>query len=309
MQFRTLESRCGGWGLLVVLLASAAGCGPAGELPEEGDLASTRQHAVVGNGLNLNGLNLNGLNLNGLSLNGLNLNGLSTPSFHGWFTQDAAQNDGVMKYMVGCALAAGESLSYTDPSSKITYTWPGVLGLAPGWTSGTAATTTELQVVSACMAAHANKFGLHVTISLLGLDGTGQPIPYTSQELADYDVKEACFFGNLFDNLTGTFAANDGFSLSSGESSARVCALPDASGLSQCSPIMYMGNCSQYCVKDATGTFYTSCDYNGVSYRPITTRIAREDIYTCGDGVCQVTESCGTGTTADSCAADCGTCP
>ena len=299
MQFRTLESRCGGWGLLVVLLASAAGCGPAGALPEGEELASTKQQVVVGNGLNLNGLNLNGLSLNGLS----------TQSFQDRFVQHAAQRDEVMKDGVGCAVASGETRSFTDPLTGITYTWQGVLGLAPGWASGAAATTEELQVVSACMAAHANKFGIHVTISLLGLDGAGQPIPYTSQELVDYDVTEACFFGNLFDGSTGTFGANDGFALTSGESSPRVCALPDASGLGQCSPMVYVGNCSQYCVKDGTGTFYTSCTYNGVSYRPITTRMASTDIYTCGDGVCQATESCGTGTTAGSCAADCGACP
>jgi len=29
----------------------------------------------------------------------------------------------------------------------------------------------------------------------------------------------------------------------------------------------------------------------------------------CGDGICQFTESCGNGSSANSCKADCGTCP
>jgi hypothetical protein len=309
MRFRTLESRRGEWGLLVLLLASAVGCGPAGALPGEEELASRKQRMVMGNGLNLNGLNLNGLNLNGLNLNGLTPSGLSTQSFQTWFSADPAVRDHVMQYVVGCAVYAGETRSFTDPNTNITYTWEGALGLAPGWASGMQATPEELQVVSACMAAHANKFGIHVIIALLGMDGGGYPIPYTSQELLDYDVTEACFFGNLFDGSTGTFGANDGLALTSSQSTSRVCGLPDTGGASQCSPMAYVGSCSQYCVKDGTGTFYTSCTYNGVTYRPITTRIARTAIYTCGDGVCQGTESCGTGTTPDSCAADCGACP
>jgi hypothetical protein len=44
------------------------------------------------------------------------------------------------------------------------------------------------------------------------------------------------------------------------------------------------------------------------SYLPITTRILPSDLYKCGDGTCQFTEQCGTGTTAASCQADCGVC-
>jgi hypothetical protein len=73
--------------------------------------------------------------------------------------------------------------------------------------------------------------------------------------------------------------------------------------------MQYVGSCSQYCTRDATNTYYTSCTYGGVTYRPITTRMKAADLYSCGDGVCQATESCGTGTTPNSCAADCGACP
>jgi hypothetical protein len=311
MLLKTFESRRSGWelyptrwGVLITLvLACTVGCGPEASFPEELEqLGSTTQakSLIVDNGLNLNGLNLNGLNLNGLNLNGLNLNGLSTSAFSNWFQADRTLRNEVMKYVVACAVPSGQSRTYTDPGTSTTYTWQGVLGLAPSWASGNAATTVEHQVVSACMAAHTNKFGIHVNISLLGLDGAGNTIPYTSQELTDYATREACFFGNLFDGSTGTFGGNDGISLASNESTARVCGIAGTGvNVSQCSPMVYAGSCSTYCTRDATNTFYTSCTYNGVTYRPITTRMRTQDIHRCGDGVCQATESSGT------CAADC----
>jgi hypothetical protein len=320
MLLKTFESRRSGWelrpaagwgGLVTLVLACGAiGCGPEGGLPEEEiqEWRSTTQQVTLDNGLSLNGLSLNGLSLNGLSLNGLSLNGLSTSSFSSWFQGDPTVRDEVMQYVVACAVPSGQTRTYTDPHTHITYTWSGRLGLASSWASGSAATTTELQVVSACVAAHANKYGVHVNISLLGMDGTGNSIPYTSQELTDYSVKEACFFGNLFDGSTGIFGGNDGLSLRSTQSSPRVCGLSGSINASQCPPLVYVGSCSTYCTKDPTNTFYTSCTYNGTTYRPITTRMKPADIYTCGDGVCQSTEHCGSGTTPDSCAADCGSC-
>jgi hypothetical protein len=301
MLLKTFESRRGGWemyptrwGVLITLVLACAACGPEAAYPEETqELGNTSRSVVVDNGLVLNGLSLNGLSLNGLSLNGLSLNGLSTDAFKNWFNADPTLRNEIMKYVVACGVPSGESRSYTNQGT--TYTWQGSLGLAPSWASGNAATTVEEQVVSACMAAHANKFGIHVTISMLGLNGAGNAIPSTSQELTEHGVREACFFGNLFNGSTGTFSANDGLSLASNESTARVCGL---SG-SQCSPLVYVGSCSQYCTLDATNTFYTSCSYNGVTYRPITTRMKAQDIHVCGDGVCQATESSGT------CAADC----
>ncbi|WNG33535.1 hypothetical protein F0U61_07820 [Archangium violaceum] len=319
MLLKTFESRRSGWelrpaagwgGLVALMLACTSGCGPAGELPEEETQemgSTTTQQVVIGNGLSLNGLSLNGLSLNGLSLNGLSLNGLSTSSFDSWFKADPTIRNEVMQYVVACAVPSGQTRTYTNSNTQTTYTWNGGLGLAPSWASGAAATTAELQVVSACIAAHANKFGIHVNISLLGLNGAGNPIPYTSQELTTYGLKEACFFGNLFDGSTGTFGANDGLTLSSTQSSPRVCGLSGSPNSSQCVPLVYLGNCSTYCTRDATNTYYTSCTYNGTTYRPITTRMKAADINTCGDGKCQATEKCGTGTTPASCS-DCGAC-
>jgi hypothetical protein len=290
-------------------LVGATGCGVQ-ELPiedEASELQTRSQELQVDNGLSLNGLSLNGLSLNGLSLNGLSLNGLSTTDFASWFSGAPASNDRLMRYMVRCAVPAGETRSFTHPSTGVVYTWPGMLGLAPGWAGGAPATLAEQQTISACLAAHANNYGLNVSISVLGRDSNGANIPYSSEELATFAKKESCFFGNVFAN-EGLFAGNDRTSLAADESTRRPCGLRGygARSNSECSQVQRIGQCEDYCTLDASGTFYTSCTYNGIQYRPLNTRIRPQDVNRCGDGVCQPGESPGWGVTADSCLLDCG---
>jgi hypothetical protein len=260
------------------------------------------------NSLTTNGLAMNGLAFNGLATNGLATNGLATTEFSTWFEQNPALSKQFMKYLVRCAVRGGETRTYTDGAGT-SYTWYGNLGLAPGWASGSPATVEEQQVVTACLVALANKYGLSVNISILGTTASGQHIPYTSSELTDYSEREACFFGNLF-NDTGLFVGNDQPLLPASKSSLRACALGSANSAtsSACPPLVHVGSCQASCQLDATGTYYTRCTRNGVTYRPITSRIRAQDIVTCGDGICQATESCGSGTTADSCGVDCGGC-
>jgi hypothetical protein len=301
----------------VLVLGGVSGCAPDAAFSEASpSLQATARPVVTLNGTNLNGYELNGIELNGIELNGTNLNGtnlnglntggLNTPDFRTWFNQDVTRHDMLMKYVVQCAIPAGEQRTFTNPETNTPYTWSGVLGLAPDWASGQPATAAELRIVSACLAAHVNPYGQHVSISVLGWDATGQPTPYTAEELESHGLREGCFFGNLFQNEPVLFVGNDGLSLSGGESSSRACAL--GSNLPGCAPLVYVGPCEEVCTPDASGTFYTSCTWNGVTYPAITTRVRQEDLYSCGDGVCQVTEHCGTGMTAGSCGLDCGSC-
>jgi hypothetical protein len=293
------------------VLAVLAGCGSVEPLDEavHSELDSTSQEVVEDNGLNLNGLSLNGLNLNGLSLNGLNLNGLSTETFSQWFGQNASFNETVMRYVVRCAVPEGESRTYTDALGK-TYTWQGSLGLAPGWSYGASASVAEQQVVSACLAAHTNKYGIRVPVSLLGRTAQGAEIPSSSGELATFFNREACFFGNLFSGSGAVYVGADWQQMDKRKSSTRACGLSSRSsgGSEDCAPLVHVGSCSSLCTLDASGTYYTSCTYNGVTYRPVTSRVNAESVYTCGDGTCQFTERCGTGDTYDNCKLDCGTC-
>jgi hypothetical protein len=298
--------------ILVWMLLPLVACGPQDEAVElSASLSHVEQAQTGANGLSLNGLSLNGLSLNGLSLNGLSLNGLSSQSFKDWFNANPAVSEELMRYTVRCALAHKETLSFTSQVTQTTYTWAGELGLAPSWAAGNPPTVAEQQVVSACLAAHVNTRGLSVPISILGLKGNGTPIPIEKDELKIFDKTEACFFGNLFTN-EGLYAGNDRNSLSPQQSTSRRCALsPVLSGTDpECPPVQRVGRCEELsCTMDSSSKYYTRCTYQGVVYRPLTTRIRSVDIYSCGDGVCQPTESCGTGTTPDSCQADCGTCP
>ncbi|MFL5346113.1 MAG: hypothetical protein ACJ8AT_15095 [Hyalangium sp.] len=269
---------------------------------------SESQDLESDNGLSANGLSANGLSANGLSANGLSANGLSAASFNTWFNQNPTLNDTVMRYIVRCAVPANQVRTYKNPKTQITYSWQGELGLAPGWASGQPANLAEQQLVSACLAAHVNKFGVTVTLSVLGKDSTGQLIPFTWDELDTYSYKEGCFFGNLF-NGEGVFYGAEGPPLPDNKSSSRACVLSseDPTVTSQCPPLTYAGSCAQLCQPIVPGGFYVACTWHGVTYKPLTTRVRPSEIYTCGDHVCQVSETCssspGTG-----CEADCGRC-
>jgi hypothetical protein len=297
-----------GPGLAALLLTIAVGCGPVEGAPELPEPATQAQEISSTNSETPNGLAFNGLAFNGLAFNGLAFNGLSSSEFSSWFQQNATLAEMVMRYIVTCAVPAGETRTYTN-SQGMTYVWQGSLGLAPDWASGKPATVTEQQIVSACLAAHVNKYGRSVTISLQGANAHGQPIPTTQAELQQFSQREGCFFGNLFTN-EGVFVGNDGRLLGPNESSVRACALSQgyAKG-NACAPMVFVGSCAESCTPDPTRTYFTQCTRNGITYVPLTTRIRPQDVYRCGDGVCQLTESCGLGLSTTRCMQDCGLCP
>jgi hypothetical protein len=301
------------------LLALGAGCGGATSQAEGERVGVAASSLSAPNGLSPNGISRNGISRNGISRNGISRNGLSlssfkTTEFQTWFNEDPATSNEVMTYIVKCAAPAGKSFTWKNPATGTGYTWSGLLGLAPVWASGKPTTELDEQAVTACLAAHVNKFGMHVEMSVLGKGATGVPIPVEPNELATFSTTEACFFGNLFAD-EGVFAGIDHPLWDSSYSSARACAF-DIFGVgpsADCPPIDNVGYCGFICRRDPDGAYYASCStwVNGAwkSYLPITTRIRSSDIYRCGDGVCQFTEQCGTGTAAASCQADCGVCP
>ncbi|WP_164017629.1 hypothetical protein [Pyxidicoccus trucidator] len=303
--------------LVVSMVAVFAGCGPVEEPLEEppGEAATAEQELGSQNGLSFNGLSFNGLSANGLSFNGLSFNGLSASGlssapFASWFQSNPALADMVMRYLVRCAVPAGQVRGYTNPRTGVSYLWAGLLGLAPDWAQGQLPTTAEQQVVSACLAAHTTNTGVQMAISVLGVNGRGQAIPYGSWELSTYSEEEACFFGNLFTG-EGLFVASDQGLLRGSQSSPRGCALspgPLQRVEDNCPPIIPLGSCDAYCTAGLLSPFHTRCTRNGVHYRPITTRLRSRDVFRCGDGVCQYTESCGLGVGYRDCLLDCGLC-
>jgi hypothetical protein len=301
--------------LAAALALAMAACGSAETDPGfaalDGVARLQEQNGLSPNGLSRNGLSRNGLSRNGLSRNGLSRNGLLSAEFQGWFDEDPATSAAVMTYVARCAVPAGQSLAFTSASTGVTYAWAGSLGLAPGWASGLEATEAEEQVITACLAAHVNKYGVHVDMSVLGRGATGVPIPIGAKELSTFSQREGCFFGNLFRD-EGVYVGLDHGIWDASYSSARACAF-DIWGVgpsADCPPVNNVGPCWLICKADPNGSSYQSCGswVNGAwrTYLPITTRIRPSDVYRCGDGTCQFTETSGTGTTANSCKADCG---
>jgi len=251
----------------------------------------------------------NGMPPNLLGLQGLRPNSLTDDHFKKWFAADPKSANLLMKYLVKCSLPLSMGMSFEY--GGISYLWTGALGLAPHWAEGESIPESEQQLVTACLGAHANRYGAHVPISVLGRQADGTPIPYNDDELSSFPVTEGCFFGNVF-KKDGLFSANDRpRALTNDESSVRACAMPDRTGSgasSMCAPIKYAGDCRDLCQPDPTNLYYLNCTVHGKTYRALSTRIRPNAEYTCGDGVCQVTESCGTGSSWNDCGLDCGPC-
>jgi hypothetical protein len=260
-------------------------------------------------GISSCGISSNGMPPSLLDINGLHPNSLTDDHFKKWFASDPQTANTLMKYLVKCSLPADLGMSFEY--GGINYLWPGGLGLAPHWAEGESIPEDEQQLVSACLAAHANRYGAHVPISVLGRYADGSELPVTDDELSSFPETEGCFFGNAF-RKDGLFSANDRpMALTDDESSLRACAMADRTGSgasSMCAPIVFAGNCRDLCTADPNNLYYLNCTVNGKTYRALSTRIRPNVDYTCGDGICQVTESCGSGTSWNNCSLDCGPC-
>ncbi|MBZ4423180.1 hypothetical protein [Myxococcus sp. RHSTA-1-4] len=95
------------------------------------------------------------------------------------------------------------------------------------------------------------------------------------------------------------------------QSSPRGCALspgPLQKVEENCPPIIPLESCDAYCDLSLLRPYRTQCTVKGTRYRAITTRLRAEDVFLCGDGQCQYTESCGVGLDYRDCLLDCGLC-
>jgi len=278
------------------LLLGACGVDDGAPLTAEDGSALQARNGLSRNGLSRNGLSRNGLSRNGLSRNGLSRNGLLTADFTTWFNQDPAGSAEVMTYVVKCAMSRTQTLTYTS-TAGVSYTWPGNLGLAPVWSSGQLATTAEEQLVTACLAAHVNKFGINLDLSIRGYKTNGTAIPLDPGEETTFTEGEGCFFGNLFADQ-GVFVGYNNGTTSQTLSTPRGCAIESGTA-GDCPPLQNVAKCINICTRTSGQAPWQSCSYNGVTYKPISTYLKQSDVYVCGDGVCQFTES------QNTCSKDC----
>jgi hypothetical protein len=165
---------------------------------EESDQAVASANRLASNRLASNRLASNRLASNKLSLSALPGN---TPLI------DSDDGREVLGFVIGCALPAGQ-VTNVVASSGTTYSFPGMIGLAPAW-ADRVPTQSERRWVTACVLARTNLYGAPVQISLRG----GHPaLATTAAELQHYATIDGGFYGDLFDPNEQTWFACDGSS-------------------------------------------------------------------------------------------------
>jgi len=97
-----------------------------------------------------------------------------------------------LEYIALCALDRGQTLS----AGGVTY--QGTYGLATQWVDSTCDESCQ-RWMSACVLAHANGYGISVTISLRG---EHQGLVWDDAIAEQYTLQEAAFYGNVF-QVTG----------------------------------------------------------------------------------------------------------
>jgi hypothetical protein len=160
-----------------------------------------------------------------------------------------------LAYLAQCALPADVELRSGE------HVFPGLIGLAPGWV-GEPLTQSQERWVSACMLAHGNAFGKHVTISLRAEPA---PVPFLrpdDEERARFPVFEGGFFGDVFSKERVGYACSGG----PGVHRDRVCTEPsgetteDGKPLTRCGLVL-TGPCSDPASFVVNGRRYTEIVY------------------------------------------------
>ncbi len=158
----------------------------------QADVGDSDNAVSTDNGLStVNGIAIaNGLStVNGLSIaNGLStVNGLASGS--GLMTTDTGRTQ--ISYIVRCALPAGASITKKDQYGN-SYTFQGLLGMAPQWQTGACDSNCQ-EDVSSCLLAHVNTAGIHVPLWIV----SNNPVVGWGQD-PNYPNQEGAFFGNVF---------------------------------------------------------------------------------------------------------------
>jgi hypothetical protein len=151
--------------------------------------------------LTTNRLAANRLAANRLAANRLAANSLSAAALTAGSLIETADGREVFSYIVSCALPAGTSVTVKD-SLNNSYTFPGEIGLAPGWQTATPS-VADRHWVTACLLARTNYYGVTVQLSMRG---SHPALATTSTETNTYKVAEGAFYGDLFATTQSWYA-------------------------------------------------------------------------------------------------------
>lgn len=170
----------------------------------------------------------------------------------------------LLSFATTCALDATQSIDYTV--AGVQYHAAGLMGIAPSWMTS-ALSASDAAWVSACVVSRVNLTSAVVEISARG-DNAGYDT--TIGEVADYQIEEGAFWGNVFTNLGAVVgyscngvdqAADDTI----GDLPLRECAEWDGVANSNASPcgFHYAGLCSSAC--STSSSPYDGCSFQGGS--------------------------------------------
>lgn len=188
--------------LLSLALVNAACAADIGE-SEQPDLEEAELLAF--NLLAFNALAFNALSANFRASQAMVDNPLDSRSYDGsvsdlknQLSDDLTQE--FMKYVVGCALKPGQIVEYEDVVLGGLYDnkWEGQVGLCPDWHYGPADQNCQ-ELVSACLLARNNAFGVSVELSMRGHDASGSRMPLGPTEATDFSWREGGFYGDIFE--------------------------------------------------------------------------------------------------------------
>ena len=161
--------------LLIALGATFAACAPGD--PGKPELSDVPHISV------------NSLPPEALTDNGDALAALAAGPLRGATTDLVGSEDGqkLLSYVVRCALAEGDTVSFASPDVDVEYT--GLLGFATGWMSG-AMDESAQRLMTGCLMAHVNAFRIQVPISVrteaMGAASPKEQKAFPAQELAAY---------------------------------------------------------------------------------------------------------------------------
>lgn len=154
-------------------------------------------------------------------------------------------------YLVSCAIPSTKTISIK--AGGVTYSFKGAMNLASGWINQPLA-VQSYKVVSACMLARTNFYGVAVPISMRG-PGLATP----SWEVAAFTVLEGAFWGDVF-TATGTVNACTSPAKLAGSTVStlplRECTV-SVDGITTKCGFKYAGDCSKICTM-LNGS-YTKC--------------------------------------------------
>jgi hypothetical protein len=249
--------------LFVVPVAVVALSGCTTEVGDEA-VGTAESAALSGNALSGNALSGNALSGNALSGNALSGNALSGNALTAIQDPSASGdlNRQFLKYTVGCAFTPAQSFGFTWTDSTGTVhneVYYGELGLAPTWSIQPLDDVGQ-HLVTACLGARTNYYGVHVSISLRD---DVDILTTTKDELSTYAYVEGAFWGNIFGSTPYVRSCYTSANVAHSRSDYRECAAGHVNTdgtISECPSIHIVGACTDVCKKlSKNGGYYTKC--------------------------------------------------